>query len=162
MIIKYHGEAVDFQEAPPCSSALWGETSTWSPGPELQEAADGVVYSHLNEAQRERLAALESSGSSDEDGANGEGVAARGRGTKGKPLRHRLYRMPTQVQQARWEAVQQAREQGLFLRAIARNLGMAKNTVKKYASAASPPTKELSAIERAKADALAGSMTAGE
>ena len=162
LIIKYHGEAVDFQEAPPPSSALWGEASTCSPGPELQEAADGVVNSHLNEAQRERLAALESLESSDEDGANGEGAAARGRGSKGKPLRHRLCRMPTQVQQARWEALQQAREPGLSLRAIARNLGMAKNTVKKYASAESPPTKELSAIERAKADALAGSMTAGE
>ena len=45
------------------------------------------------------------------------------------------------------------------LRAIARNLAMAKNTAKKYASAESPPTKKLSAKERAKAEARAGSPT---
>lgn len=50
---------------------------------------------------------------------------------------------------------QLAREQGLSLRAIARNLGMAKNTAKKYAVAESPPTKKLGAKERAKAEALA-------
>ena len=67
-----------------------------------------------------------------------------------------------EVQQARWEAVQQAREQGLSLRAIARNLAMAKNTAKKYASAESPPTKKLSAKERAKAEARAGSPTSAD
>ena len=159
LMIRYQGEAVDYQEGPPPSSALWGAASTCSSGPELQEVADDVVSSHLNEAQRERLAALESS---DGDEANDEDVATRVRGGKAKPLRHRLYRTPTQAQQARWEAVQQAREQGLSLRAIARNLGMAKNTAKKYASAESPPTKELSAKERAKAEDLAGLMTAGE
>ena len=45
-----------------------------------------------------------------------------------------LHRTPTPTQQVHWEAVQQAREQGFSLRAIARNLGMAKNTAKKYAS----------------------------
>ena len=55
--------------------------------------------------------------------------------------------------------MQQAREQGVSLRAIARNLGMAKNTVKKYAEADAPPIKKLSAKERAKAEALAASTT---
>ena len=123
LMIRYQGEAVDYQEGPPPSSALWGAASACSPGPEQQEGADGVVNSHLNEAQRERLAALESSGSSDEDEANDEDVANRGRGGKTKPVRHQLRRTPTETQQARWEAVQQAREQGLSLRAIARKLG---------------------------------------
>ena len=77
-----------------------------------------------------------------------------GRSGKGKPVRPQLHRTPTATQQARWEAVQLAREQGHSLRAIARDLGMAKNTVKRYAAAESPPTKELSAKERAKAEAL--------
>ena len=81
---------------------------------------------------------------------------------KGKPVRHSLHRTPTRTQQARWEAVQLAREQGLSLRAIARNLGMAKNTAKKYAVAESPPTKNLSAKERAKADAEAESLMASD
>ena len=162
LMIRYQGEAVDYQEGPPPSSALWGAASACSPGPEQQEGADGVVNSHLNEAQRERLAALESSGSSDEDEANDEDVATRVRGGKTKPVRHQLRRTPTETQQARWEAVQQAREQGLSLRAIARNLAMAKNTAKKYASAESPPTKKLSAKERAKAEAQAGSPTSAD
>ena len=53
-------------------------------------------------------------------------------------------------------------EQGLSLRAIARELGMARDTVGKYAKAENPPTKKLSAKERVKAEALATSpITAG-
>ena len=70
-------------------------------------------------------------------------------------MRHQLERKPTATQQARWEAVQQARKQGLSLRAIARELGMARNTVAKYARAGSPPTKLLSAKERIEAETLA-------
>ena len=163
LMIRYQGEAVDYQEGPPPpSSALWGAASACSPGPEQQEGADGVVNSHLNEAQRERLAALESSESSDDDEANDEDVATRGRGGKTKPVRHQLRRTPTETQQARWEAVQQAREQGLSLRAIARKLGMARDTVGKYAKAESPPTKHLSAKELAKAEARAGSPTSAD
>ena len=162
LMIRYQGEAVDYQEGPPPSSALWGAASACSPGPEQQEGADGVVNSHLNEAQRERLAALESSESSDNNEANDEDVATRVRGGKRKPVRHQLRRTPTETQHARWEAVQQAREQGLSLRAIARKLGMDRNTAGKYALAETPPTKKLSAKERAKAETLAGSPTSAD
>ena len=121
-----------------------------------------MVNSHLNEAQRERLATLESSESSDDDEANDEDVATRGRGEKTKPVRHQLRRTPTDTQQARWEAVQQAREQGLSFQAIARKLGMDRNTAGKYALAEIPPTKKLSAKERAKAEARAGSPTSAD
>ena len=70
-------------------------------------------------------------------------------------MRHQLQRTPTATQRARWEAVQQAKSQGLSLRAIARELGMSRDTVLKYARAENPPTKLLSAKERAKAEALA-------
>ena len=63
-----------------------------------------------------------------------------------------------ETQQAHGEAVQQAGEQGLSLRDIARKLGMARDTVGKYAKAESPPTKKFSARERTKA--LAASQTA--
>ena len=155
LLLRYQGEAIDYQEGPPPSSALWGADSGCSPDPELQKVADGVASSHLNEAQRERLAALESS---DRDEVNVEGKGSKRRGGKAKPVRHQLHRTPTVTQQARWEAVQYAKEQGLSLRAIARTLGIAKNTVKKYMSAESPPTKKLSAKERAKAEALAVSL----
>ena len=102
LMIRYQGEAVDFQERPPPSSALWGTDSGWSPDPEFQETADGVVHSHLSVAQHERLSTLESAGKE----------ASEGRGAKGKPIRHQLHRTPTSTQQTRWEAVQLAREQG--------------------------------------------------
>ena len=106
------------------------------------------------------MAALESA---NEEGTEVEGVAAsKSRGGKEKLLRHQLHRTPTPTQQARWEAVQLAREQGLSLRAIARNLNMFKNTAKKYAVAESPPTKNLNAKERAKADAQAESLMASD
>ena len=159
LLIRCQGEAVDFQEGPPPSSALWGAASTCSPVPELQEAAGGVAKSHLNETQRELLATLESAG---EEGVGVEGAAIKGRGGKGKPVRHQLHRTPSATQQAHWEAVKLAKEQELSLRAIARNLGMAKNTAKKYAVAESPPIKKLSAKERAKAEALAASLIAAD
>ena len=157
LMIRYQGEAVDFQEGPPPSSALWGAASACSPSQELQEAAFGVVNSHLNGAQRERLAALESAAE-----AAAEGAASKGRGGKGKPVRHRLHRTPTPTQQARWEAVQLAKERGLSLRVIAQELGMARDTVGKYAKAESPPTKKLSAKVRAKAKAQAASLIAAD
>ena len=48
LMVRYQGEAVEFQEGPSPSSALWGADSGCSPDPELQETADGVVHSHLN------------------------------------------------------------------------------------------------------------------
>ena len=155
LLIRYQGEVVDYQEGLPPSSALWGADSGCSPDLGLQGAADGVVNNHLDTAQRERLAALESS---DQDEVIVEGNGAKRRGGKATPVRHQLHRTPTLTQQARWEAVQQAREQGFSLRAIARNLGMARETVGKYLKADSPPTKKLSAKERAKAEALATSL----
>ena len=83
-----------------------------------------------------------------------KGVAVKdGRG-KGKPVRHSLHRTPTPAQQARWEAVQQARETALYLWAIARKLGMSRVAARKYALAERPPTKLLSA----KAEAVAQSL----
>ena len=93
---------------------------------------------------------------------NVKGKGAKRRGGKAKPVRHQLHRTPTSTQQARWEAVQQAREQGLSLRAISRNLGMARDTVGKYLKADSPSTKKFSAKEFAKAEALAASSTAAD
>ena len=73
-----------------------------------------------------------------------------------------MHRTPTPDQQARWEAVQQAKRQGLSLRAIARKLGMSRVAARKYALAERPPTKLLSVKERAKAEALGQSLMAAD
>jgi len=61
-------------------------------------------------------------------------------GTKRRPSSPRT---PTPRQQALWEAVQGARNQGLSKRAIAKTLGISRNTVRKYFSAISPPITRL-------------------
>ena len=158
-MIRYHGETVDFQESSGPLSSLWGEGSGCSPSPEGYEVADAAANGHLNEAQRELLADLESSVQRQ---AKDKRATSQGRGTKEKTLRHQLHRTPTQTQQARWEAVQLARSQGLSQRAIAQRLGIACDTVGKYVKAESPPSKLLSAKERAKAEALAASLIAAD
>ena len=159
LMIRYQRETVDFQEATLRSPALWGEGSGSFPSPEESEVADGRAIGHLDEGQRKLLAGLESSV---QRKAKARKATGQGRGTQGNPLRHRLNRTPTPTQQARWEAVQRARQKGLSLRDISRELGMARDTVGKYAKAKNPPTKLLSAKERAKAEALAESQIAAD
>ena len=66
-------------------------------------------------------------------------------------------RTPTPTQLARWKAIQKAKLKGLSLRAISRELGISCVTVRKYAYAEQPPTKQLSAKECAKLMALRNS-----
>ena len=49
-------------------------------------------------------------------------------------------RKPTPLQTARWTAVQKAKRKGLSIRGIARELGIHRETVRKYMHAESPPT----------------------
>lgn len=49
------------------------------------------------------------------------------------------HRRPTLRMQAYWEAVQEAKSRGLSLRGIARDLGISRHTVTKYANATRPP-----------------------
>ena len=62
----------------------------------------------------------------------------------------------TARQRALWEDVQQAKLRGLSLRAMARELGVYRNTVRKYALAESPPLrkkKEVTGMQQAHRDA---------
>ena len=140
------------------AASLWGEGTGCALLPDEPQAAGGLASSHLDEDQRKLLAELESSVEKRVRARKATKKAAvNSRPLKEKPVRHQLQRKPTPTQQARWEAVQQAKSQGLSLRAITRELGMSKNTVGKYLKAESPPTKKLSDKERAKAQALARS-----
>ena len=147
LLIRYQGEAVDYQEAAQPTASLWGEGTGLLPSADQPETASGLASSHLDENQRKLLTDLESSVE--------KRTKAKKAADQGKPVRHQLHRKRTPTQQARWEAVQQAKSRGLSLRAIARELGMSRVATRKYALAESPPTKLLSAKERAKAEALA-------
>ncbi len=50
-------------------------------------------------------------------------------------------RKPTFLQKERWKAVRQAKLKGMSIRGMARELGIHRNTVRKYIDAESPPTR---------------------
>ena len=50
-------------------------------------------------------------------------------------------RRPTFLQQERWKAVQQAKLQGMSIRRMARELGIHRDTVRRYIDADSPPPR---------------------
>ena len=89
LMIRYQGKAVDYQEGPPHQRG----SQRLLPRPGKQEGPMGWSTA-LNEAQRERLAALESSKSDEDEGTT---VATRGRGGKTNQL---LRRTPTTQQAA--------------------------------------------------------------
>ena len=54
-------------------------------------------------------------------------------------------RKPTPLQTARWKAVRKAKRKGLSIRGIARELGIHRDTVRKYINAESPPVSSARA-----------------
>ena len=48
---------------------------------------------------------------------------------------------PTFLQQARWDAIQKAKLEGMSIRKMARELGLHRDTVRRYIDAESPPTR---------------------
>ena len=50
-------------------------------------------------------------------------------------------RKPTFLQQERWKAVQQAKLKGMSIRRMARELGIHRDTVRRYIDAENPPTR---------------------
>ena len=50
-------------------------------------------------------------------------------------------RRPTFLQQVRWDAVQQANLEGMSIRQMARDLGLHRDTVRRYIDVESPPTR---------------------
>ena len=136
------------QEPPPPLGALWATVSPWSRGPELKRIVGSVGSHHISKSQQERLAALEPVRI---DEARVKTAAGKDAVSK---VSNPWERTPTPTHVVRWKAIQQARLKGLYLRAIARELGVARDTARQYPYAGQPPTKKLSAQERAKLKAL--------
>ena len=153
LIVQYQGHTVATQEPPPRMGALWASVNPWSPGPELKRIVSSMGDHHISKSPQRRLAALEPVHLDEArvETVAGKDVVSKAPATWG--------RTPTPTQKARWKAIQQARLKGLSLRAIAKELGIARDTVRKYAYAEQPPTKQLSAQERAKLKALRKSAT---
>ena len=149
LIVQYQGHTVATQEAPPRMGALWAGVSPWSPGPELRRVVSSVGDHHISRSQQRRLAVLEPVRPAEAIPKNG--LSEKDTASKAT---NPWERTPTPTQLARWKAIQKGRLKGLSLRAISRELGISRVTVRKYAYAEQPPTKKLSAEERAKLMAL--------
>ena len=87
LMIRYHGETVDFQESPQPLSSLWGAVGPYPLDPKLQPTGDDPANGHLNQAQRTLLDSLEPP---DEEEDNAKRVVTQGSAGKGKPVRHLL------------------------------------------------------------------------
>ena len=148
LIVQYQGRTVATQGPPPPLGALWATVSPWSRGPELKRIVSSVDSHHISKSQQERLAAL---GPLRIDEARVKTAAGKDAVSKAS---NPWERTPTPPHVVRWKAIQQSRLKGLYLRAIARELGVARDTARQYPYAGQPPTKKLSAQERAKLKAL--------
>ena len=113
---------------------------------------------HISQSQRRRLAALEPVRPTEPALKTVAGKNAAAKETASSAS-NPWERTPTPTQLARWKAIQQARLKGLSLQAISRELGIARNTVRKYVYADKPPTKKLSAKEQDKLRSLRKTAT---
>ena len=125
LAVRYQGEIIPSQEAPPRPGLLRSFNGSSSHGPPSHGGLNG-----LGRRWAAALAALDAevdAGDADDNGA----VRVR----KAPAMQHRK---PTPLQTARWNAVQKAKRRGLSIRGVAREVGIHRDTAKKYMEAESP------------------------
>ena len=129
--VRHEGRIINAQEAPPSPVFLrngQGDSAT----PLLSPA--GAYYSDQRWAAT--LKALDSRAADEEDQAGMIGGASAALTPATVPPRK-----PTFLQKERWKAIQKARRNGMSLRAIERELGIHRATIKKYMDADGPPER---------------------
>ena len=136
LAVRYQGEIIPSQEAPPRPGLLRSFNGSSSHGPPPNGGLNG-----LGRRWEAALAALDA-----EMDAGDAGDTAVNNGTvrvRKAPAMQR--RKPTPLQTARWNAVQKAKRRGLSIRRVAREVGIHRDTAKKYMEAVSPPMKRSAA-----------------
>ena len=124
------GWDIPSQEAPPRPSVLRDFTKRTTHSPIIDRPTNG-----LGTKWAARLQTLNINNDTEQPVANSD---RNGTGRVRKTVTPRR-RKPTPLQTARWKAVQKAKRKGLSMRGIARELGIHRNTVRKYMDAESPP-----------------------
>ena len=128
LAVLYQGEIIVSQEAPSRPGILRSFNGSSSHGPHSHGGLNG-----MGRRWAATLAALDveiDAGDADDN------VAVR---VRKAPAMQRM--KPTPLQTARWNAVQKAKRRGLSIRGVARELGIHRDTAKKYMEAVSPPIK---------------------
>ena len=130
LAVQHEGRIVASQEAPPRPGILrsFGTRTVHTTGP--SRYTNGVIRRSEDDVESMGTM-LEADRLRDDADRNG---AARVR----KTVTPRS-RKPTPLQTARWKAVQKAKRKGLSIRGIAREVGIHRETVRKYMHAESPP-----------------------
>ena len=126
-MVQYGGEVIPHQEAPPRPGALRASNGALAPTPELAQVVGNLSQHGLSRLQLQRLASLEAA------------VPQRQESEEAPRTETPPPREATPRKQALWKAVRHARLQGVSLRGIARELGISRNTVRKYADSLAPP-----------------------
>ena len=130
LTVRYRGEIIPSQEAPPRPGRLRSLIGSSSNGSAHHGGLNG-----LGKRWEVALAAFDAgTDTSDADHApeeSGANIVCR---TVATP-----HRKPTPLQTVRWRAVQKAKRRGLSVRGVAREVGIHRDTAKKYMEAESPP-----------------------
>ena len=130
LAVQHEGRDIPSQEAPPRPSVLRGFAGRTTHSPIIHQPTNG-----LGSKWEAKLATLDANHDAEQpvatSGRNGTGRVRKAVGPRRKK--------PTPLQTARWKAVQRAKRKGLSMRGIARELGIHRDTVKKYMNAESPP-----------------------
>ena len=127
LMVQHNGEVIAHQEAPPRPGALRASNGALAPTPEMAQVVRNLTRHGLSRLQLQRLAALEAAVPQRQEDAEPDR-------TDSPPPRE-----ATPRKQALWKAVHHARLQGVSLRGIARELGISRNTVRKYVELPAPP-----------------------
>ena len=130
LAVQHEGRDIPSQEAPPRPSVLRGFAGRTTHSPIIHQPTNG-----LGSKWEAKLATLDANHDAEQpvatSGRNGTGRVRKAVGPRRKK--------PTPLQTARWKAVQRAKRKGLSMRGIARELGIHRDTVKKYKNAERPP-----------------------
>ena len=126
--VRHEDEIIPTRQAPPRPGALRASHGALAPNPEIGRIVKRLGNHRLSQPQLRHLANLEPDPVVEDPAVDNHHSEP--------PVCREL----TLRQLALWKAVQQARAQGLSRRAISRQLGVHRNTVRKYARSLTQPT----------------------
>ena len=137
--VQHEGRILAAQEAPPSPVFPRNGHGRSASVPVPTSGVDG-----LGEHWIETLEPLDSRATDE----NGDSMITGGVVTASKPAAASA-RKPTFLQKERWKAIQKARRKGMSLRAIKRELGIHRSTIRRYLDAEGPPTQQSRAAPTA-------------
>ena len=130
--LQHEGRIIASQEAPPSAASLRSRNGTSS--------AATIPVPDPGLASKPSVTALESPSAKPDQEEDAHAAAIDDQDVAGLQV-VASPRKPTFLQQERWKAVQRAKLKGTSIRRMARELGIHRDTVRRYIDAESPPTR---------------------